>query len=99
MIDSHRRSVVKAIFWRVVATFTTMGIVFILTRKFVLMIEVGLLDIIAKLLFYYLHERIWDKIAWGKAKHPLEVLAVKKELEPEDLDKVKEQLKSMGYIE
>jgi uncharacterized membrane protein len=85
--------------WRIVATLTTMGIVFVITRKFVLMLEVGLLDIIAKLIFYYLHERAWGKIKWGKVEHPLEVLAVKKQLAPEDLERVKGQLKDMGYID
>ena len=99
MIDSHRRSVVKAISWRAVATLTTMGIVLVLTRKLILMLEVGLLDIVAKLTFYYLHERVWGKIKWGKVTHPLEMLAVKKKLEPQDLDKVRDQLKGMGYID
>ncbi|MFC1514310.1 DUF2061 domain-containing protein [Candidatus Omnitrophota bacterium] len=99
MIDSHRRSVVKAISWRAVATLTTMGIVLALTRKVVLMLEVGLLDIIAKLTFYYFHERVWEKLRWGKVEHPLETLAVKKKLAPEDMERVKDQLKDMGYID
>ena len=99
MVDSHRRSVVKAISWRIVATLTTMSVVFVLTRKIVLMLEVGLLDIVAKLAFYYLHERVWGKIRWGKVTHPLEVLAVRKQLAPEDLERVKEQLKIMGYLD
>ena len=99
MIDSHKRSVAKAISWRAAATLTTMGIVLLLTRKLVLMFEVGLLDIIAKLIFYYLHERVWGKIRWGKVQHPLEALAVKKKLAPEDMEKVRDQLKGMGYID
>ena len=99
MIDSHKRSVAKAVSWRLVATLTTMGIVLALTRRIVLMIEVGFLDIIAKLVFYYLHERAWGKIGWGKETHPLEVLAVKKKLAPHDMERVKEQLKDMGYLD
>ena len=99
MVDSHRRSVAKSISWRIVATLVTMGIVLLLTRKLVLMLEVGLLDIIAKLIFYYLHERVWGKIKWGKLAHPLEALAVRKQLAPEDLERVKEQLKTMGYLD
>jgi len=99
MIDSHKRSVVKSICWRIVATLTTMSIVFIFTRRIVLALEVGFFEVIAKMTFYYLHERVWDRVKWGKVKHPLEEIAVKRELEPEDLEKVKQQLQGMGYID
>ncbi len=99
MIEAHRRSVVKTISWRFIATLITMGIVFLITRKEIIMLEVGILDMVAKLMFYYLHERVWGKIKWGKVTHPLEVLGVKKELTPEDLEKVRTQLKSLGYMD
>lgn len=99
MIEAHRRSVVKTISWRFIATLITMGIVFLITRKEIIMLEVGILDMVAKMMFYYLHERVWGKIKWGKVTHPLEVLGVKKELSPEDLEKVKAQLKSLGYMD
>jgi uncharacterized membrane protein len=99
MIDSHKRSVAKAISWRLGGTLATMLIVFIFTRKVTVTVGVGFFDLIAKMVIYYLHERVWEKIKWGKVKHPLEELAVKKELEPEDLEKVKQQLKNMGYID
>ena len=99
MIDSHKRSVAKAISWRLGGTIATMFIVLIFTKELKLTLGVGFFDLIAKMVVYYLHERVWDKIKWGKVKHPLEQIAVKKELEPQDLEKVKEQLKDMGYID
>ena len=99
MVEAHRRSVVKAISWRFIATLITMAIVFLITRKEILMLEVGILDMVAKMMFYYLHERVWGKIKWGKVTHPLEALGVKRELSPEDLEKVKAQLKSLGYMD
>ena len=79
MIEAHHRSIVKAVSWRFVATLTTMSIVFIFTRKFVLTIEVGILEVLSKMLFYYIHERVWAKIKWGKVSHPLEDLKVIRE--------------------
>lgn len=50
---------------RFVATMTTMVLVFIFTGKLDLVVKVGALEVIAKLLFYYLHERVWLWIKWG----------------------------------
>ena len=67
-IERKRRSMTKAISWRTLATLTTMLIVFIFTRKFELTLLVGGLDVILKMILYYYHERIWNKILWGKSK-------------------------------
>jgi len=34
----------------------------------VLSFEVGAVEVITKLLFYYVHERIWLKVKWGRPK-------------------------------
>ena len=62
MGDRPIRSAVKGITWRVVATLTTIGLVFVFTGKLTIAVSVGALEVIAKLLFYYLHERIWNRI-------------------------------------
>jgi uncharacterized membrane protein len=97
--EKHTRTVLKAVSWRVVATLTTMTIVFLFTRKIILSLGVGLAEVIAKILFYYLHERIWNKISWGKGRHPLASIGVKRELEPEDMEKLKDYLRDLGYID
>ncbi|MBN1940534.1 MAG: DUF2061 domain-containing protein [Candidatus Aminicenantes bacterium] len=99
MAESHKRSIAKAVSYRFMATLTTATVVFILTRKLSLAVGVGILDMFAKMGFFYLHERFWAKVKWGRTRHPLESLQVTKDLSPEDLEKVKTQLKSMGYIE
>lgn len=98
MRDFHKRSVVKAISWRLVATLTTMAVVFLFTRRLALAAEVGAVEVVAKLLFYYLHERGWDLIGWGKLIHPLSGLAVDRELEPEHLEELKTRLRDLGYL-
>ena len=94
----HRRSIVKAISWRIIATITTFTIVYILTGKLALSIEVGVFDVTSKMLFYYLHERGWEKISWGQLKHPLSQISVKKELSDEDMEVVRQKLKDLGYL-
>jgi uncharacterized membrane protein len=97
--EAHTRTIVKAISWRVIATMTTMTIVFLFTRQIILTLGVGLAEVIAKITFYYLHERAWDRISWGKSKHPLSKLAVKRELEPEDMEIIKDKLRELGYLD
>ena len=97
--EAHARTIVKAVSWRAIATLTTMTIVFLFTRRIILTLGVGLAEVIAKITFYYLHERIWEKISWGKSKHPLSKLAVKRELEPEDMEIIKNKLKELGYMD
>ena len=97
--EAHTRTIVKAISWRALATLTTMTIVFLFTKRIILSLGVGLAEIIAKITFYYLHERVWDKVSWGKSKHPLSKLAVKRELEPKDMEIIKSKLKELGYMD
>ncbi len=97
--EAHTRTIVKAISWRALATLTTMTIVFLFTRRIMLSLGVGLAEIIAKITFYYFHERVWDKISWGKSKHPLSKLAVKRELEPKDMEIIRNKLRELGYMD
>jgi uncharacterized membrane protein len=66
MTENHSRSLAKAISWRFFATITTMVLVYIFTRQLVLSLSIGIFDIVSKLILYYLHERIWNRIYWGK---------------------------------
>jgi uncharacterized membrane protein len=97
--ESHSRTVFKAISWRVIASLTTMAIVYILTRKWEITLGAGLLEAISKMIFYYFHERIWGKIGWGKVRHPLEDIPVTRELEPMDREKIEQQLRDLGYMD
>jgi len=67
-VERKRRSMTKAISWRVLATLTTMLIVYAFTRKFELTLLVGSLDVLIKMVLYYYHERTWNRIYWGKAR-------------------------------
>ena len=97
--EAHKRTIAKTISWRVIATLTTMIIVFLFTRKIALSLGVGFFEVIAKITFYYFHERIWHKISWGTSKHPLSGIQVKRELEPKDMEIIKNKLRDLGYID
>ncbi len=46
--DSHTRTIIKAVTWRIIATLSTMTIVFLFTRKMILSLGVDLVEVIAK---------------------------------------------------
>lgn len=66
MTDSHSRSLLKGVTWRLVASTTTMLIVFIATGDLLLVAGVGAVDVTLKVLFYYVHERVWGRVHWGQ---------------------------------
>ena len=68
--DSHSRSIVKALSWRILATVITASVVLIITGKLRLAVEIGLIDTLIKLGIYYLHERIWNRVHYGRVKPP-----------------------------
>jgi len=72
--ESNSRTLAKTISWRIVATLTTTILVYIFTGQIDTAIEVGLLEMVAKLVFYYVHERAWDKIKFGRYEVPPLVL-------------------------
>ncbi|MBN2614969.1 MAG: DUF2061 domain-containing protein [Bacteroidales bacterium] len=73
--DSPTRSILKAISWRFVASGATFIISFVVFRHStdktdsqVLQYATAIasVDVVVKLVLYYLHERLWTNIDWGK---------------------------------
>jgi uncharacterized membrane protein len=65
-MENVKRSFLKTITWRIIASLTTMTLVLIFTGKFSLAIGVGIFDFLLKMIFYYAHERIWNKFGYGR---------------------------------
>jgi len=63
--ETNTRSIVKAISWRVLATITTIIIVYLLFGRLDLAISAGLIETVFKVGLYWAHERAWVKIRWG----------------------------------
>lgn len=70
MIESKKRSLVKALSWRFVATFITMVVVFTLTGELIWAVEIGLADTVIKFAAYFGHERLWVRIRYGLPPAP-----------------------------
>jgi adenylylsulfate kinase len=66
--ETNTRSIVKGISWRVVATSTTILIVYVFFGRLDLAIAAGLIETVLKVALYWAHERAWVKIRWGKKR-------------------------------
>lgn len=64
-METRKRSIAKTISFRIIATLTTMMLVYIFTKDIKIVGLIGILDIVLKLIIYYIHERVWSKIHWG----------------------------------
>ena len=60
----------KAVTWRAGGTVVTFAVAWIMTGSFNLAAQIGLLDTTIKLAAFYIHERMWMKISFGKLKPP-----------------------------
>lgn len=68
--ETHYRSIIKAVTWRIGGTFVTCFIAWILTRRLDLAAQIGVLDTLIKIVAFYVHERLWNRFNFGKSKPP-----------------------------
>lgn len=69
-MDSHARSLAKAVSYRILGSVSTGLIFYVLSGKGTLSIGAGLLDMVVKIGLYFLHERMWNHIHFGRPKPP-----------------------------
>ena len=63
---NRTRSLVKAFTWRIAASLDTFLISYLITGRFDWATSIASFEIITKAILYYLHERGWNKIDWGR---------------------------------
>lgn len=66
MKETSLRSIVKTISWRLTGSGATFLISYLLTGNFMVAGTIATVQIISNTILYYFHERIWNKINWGK---------------------------------
>ncbi|HEY72560.1 MAG: hypothetical protein DRJ03_04920 [Chloroflexi bacterium] len=98
-MDTKKRSWAKSIVWRVIGILLLGLIAYLITGDLTEMTLITVLFHGIRLVLYYYHERTWERIAWGKVKHPLAGIPVKQPLAPKDMDIVVERLRELGYVE
>jgi uncharacterized membrane protein len=65
--DSHVRSICKAVSWRMLGSFDTFTITLVVTGSFKAAGSIAGVETLSKIVLFYLHERAWSKLRWGRA--------------------------------
>ena len=68
MHEKPYRSVAKTISWRTVGTLDTIIISYFITGSLVMAASIGSIEVITKMILYYFHERVWNKLKFGIVK-------------------------------
>ncbi len=63
--ETHLRTFVKSITWRIAATLITFAAVIAFTGSLEWAFTLSIADLVLKFIGYYVHERAWDRVAWG----------------------------------
>ncbi len=69
-METHFRSIVKAITWRTGGTIVTFAVAWVLVGNLDTAARIGILDTALKIGAFYVHERLWHHINFGKQKPP-----------------------------
>lgn len=64
-VNPNWRHIAKTISWRIVGTIDTMILAWVISGDAMIGVKVGLLEVITKMVLYYLHEKTWYKSNYG----------------------------------
>lgn len=64
--ENIKRSVAKSVTFRILVMLTDGVIIYVLTQEVFLAVGIIILSNISSTIIYYIHERVWHKIKWGK---------------------------------
>ncbi len=67
-MEHPKRSLLKAITWRVIAFTVTIFAVYIYSRDIKESLIIGISANLVKIFLYYAHERIWNRVKFGRIK-------------------------------
>lgn len=67
-METHIRSIAKAVSYRFLGSAVTFAVAFVITRKVDLAVGIGVVDTLMKIGAFYFHERLWNRLQFGKPK-------------------------------
>lgn len=68
MHDKPYRSIIKAVSYRLTGTLATVMISFLISGRVKIALSIGVIELFTKIGLYYLHERAWNRIPFGRVK-------------------------------
>ena len=64
--EQHKRSITKAVTFRVMVMTSDFIIITAITRRYDVALGIIIFSNISSTILYYLHERAWNKVEWGR---------------------------------
>ena len=64
--ESHARSIAKAVSWRATGSLDTFILALLITGSSAWAGSIAVTEIVTKIVAYYLHERVWSWVRWGR---------------------------------
>ena len=74
LTESSTRSFAKALSWRLFGTLATGLVVYALTRRLEFALIAGAAELTLKVGLYFVHERLWDRLTFGRREQPPAVI-------------------------
>jgi uncharacterized membrane protein len=65
-LESRKRAIIKAVTYRLWQSLNTFLIALFFTGKFETAAQIVSVEVIVKIVIYFWHERIWNRVKWGK---------------------------------
>ncbi len=69
-MDSQARSIAKAVSYRLLGSSVTALILLVVSGSVKISLGGGIADAVLKMAAYFVHERIWDRIPYGRTRPP-----------------------------
>ena len=82
--DSRKRHIAKTITWRCVGTLDTMLLAWWISGNPLIGLKIGGVELVTKMVLYYLHERAWYKYDYGLKQRRSKKLKKEEELKYTD---------------
>lgn len=64
--ESNIRSIAKALSWRLIASGATFIISLFVSADLSVAGTIAAIQFVANIILYFIHERIWNKVSWGR---------------------------------
>lgn len=58
---SYKRHIAKTVSWRIIGTLDTMILSGVITGSWITGLTIGAVEVVTKMILYFLHERAWYK--------------------------------------
>ena len=71
--DSKKRHLAKTVSWRLIGTLDTFLLAWLISGDPMTGFQIGIAEVITKMILYYLHERAWYKLDYGLSRRRSEM--------------------------